>query len=290
MADQPWTVSRLLDWTGKYLADKGSESPRLDTEVLLANAMKCKRIELYTRHDEEVSDDIRQRFKGLIRDRVEGCPVAYLVGKKEFYSLELEVNRSVLIPRPDTETVVEESLRLMKEVAGPAVLDVGTGSGAIAIAVAKYAKAAKVTAIDVSPAALEVATRNAAKHGIAERVRFLQGDLFAPLAEGEKFDFVLSNPPYIPHDDIAKLPAGVRDFEPHQALDGGKTGLEVLGRLVEEAPAWLKPGGYLVVEIGSPQEAPARQLIESRGGFELGKTVYDSAGHPRVLRARWQGA
>lgn len=290
MADQPWTVSRLLDWTGKYLADKGSESPRLDTEVLLANAMKCKRIELYTRHDEEVSDDIRQRFKGLIRDRVEGCPVAYLVGKKEFYSLELEVNRSVLIPRPDTETVVEESLRLMKEVAGPAVLDVGTGSGAIAIAVAKYAKAAKVTAIDVSGAALEVATRNAAKHGVAERVRFLQGDLFAPLAEGEKFDFVLSNPPYIPHDDIVKLPAGVRDFEPHQALDGGKTGLEVLGRLVEEAPAWLKPGGYLVVEIGSPQEAPARQLIESRGGFELGKTVYDSAGHPRVLRARWQGA
>jgi release factor glutamine methyltransferase len=289
-ADLPWTVSRLLDWTGRYLAEKGSESPRLDTEVLLARAMECKRIQLYTRHDEEVADDARQRFKTLIRDRVEGCPVAYLVGKKEFYSLELEVNRSVLIPRPDTETVVEESLRLMKEVAEPAVLDVGTGSGAIAIAVAKYCKTAKVTAIDISAAALEVATRNAARHDVAGRVRFVQGDLFSPLAAGEKFDFVLSNPPYIPHDDIAKLPAGVRDYEPHQALDGGPTGLEVLGRLANEAPEWLRPGAYLIVEIGSPQEGPARQLIEARGGLELGKTVYDSAGHPRVLRARRRGA
>jgi release factor glutamine methyltransferase len=289
-ADLPWTVSRLLDWTGKYLAEKGSESPRLDTEVLLARAMDCKRIQLYTRHDEEVADDARQRFKALIRDRVEGCPVAYLVGKKEFYSLELEVNRSVLIPRPDTETVVEESLRLMKEMAEPAVLDVGTGSGAIAIAVAKYCKTAKVTAIDISAAALEVAARNAARHDVAGRVRFVQGDLFSPLPAGEKFDFVLSNPPYIPHDDVAKLPAGVRDYEPHQALDGGPTGLEVLGRLVKEAPERLQPGGYLIVEIGSPQEAPARRVIEGQGGLELGKTVYDSAGHPRVLRARLRGA
>jgi release factor glutamine methyltransferase len=285
-ADQPWPVSRLLDWTGKYLAEKGSESPRLDTEVLLAHAMKCKRIDLYTRHDEEVADDVRQRFKALIRDRIEGCPVAYLVGRKEFYSLELEVNRSVLIPRPDTETVVEESLRLMKEMAEPSVLDVGTGSGCIAIAIAKYSKPARVTAVDVSAAALEVAARNAAKHGVAERIRFLQGDLFAPLPAGERFDLVLSNPPYIPHDDIAGLPAGVRDFEPHQALDGGRDGLEVLGRLVKEAPSRLKPGGYLIVEIGSPQEAPARQLIEAQSALELAKTIHDSAGHPRVLRAR----
>jgi release factor glutamine methyltransferase len=289
-ANQPWTVSRLLDWTGKYLAEKGSESPRLDTEVLLAHALACKRIELYTRHDEVVTDEGRERFKALIRQRIEGCPVAYLVGRKEFYSLELEVSRAVLIPRPDTETVVDECLKLAKEMAEPAVLDVGTGSGCLAVAVAKYCKQARVTAVDVSGEALQVAARNAAKHGVAERIRFLQGDLFAPLATDERFDFVLSNPPYIPRDDIAGLAAGVRDFEPHVALDGGQSGLEVLGRLVAGARERLKPGGYLIVEIGAPQEEPARKEILSRDGFDLAKTVLDSAGHPRVLRARWQSA
>jgi release factor glutamine methyltransferase len=286
-ANQPWTVARLLDWTGKFLAEKGSESPRLDTEVLLAHTLKCKRIELYTRHDEEVSDEGRQRFKGLIRQRIEGCPVAYLVGRKEFYSLEFEVNRSVLIPRPDTETVVDECLQLAKEMAEPSVIDVGTGSGCLAVAVTKYCKQVRVTAIDVSDEALEVAARNATKHGVAERIRFLKGDLFSPLSAGEQFDFVLSNPPYIPRKDIAGLAAGVRDYEPHTALDGGSNGLEVLDRLVTESPARLKPGGYLIVEIGSPQERPARERIQAQSGFELAKTVYDSAGHPRVLRARW---
>jgi release factor glutamine methyltransferase len=286
--DQAWTVGRLLDWTGKYLSDKGSESPRLDTEVLLAHSLGCKRIELYTRHDEEVPDEGRQRFKALIRQRIEGCPVAYLVGRKEFYSLELEVNRSVLIPRPDTETVVDECLQLAKEMPQPSVLDIGTGSGCLAVAVAKYCKQARVTAIDIDGEALRLAARNATKHGVAERVKFLEGDLFAPLPEGENFDFVLSNPPYIPRGDIAGLAVGVRDYEPHRALDGGPNGLEVLTRLVQEAPVWLRPGGYLIVEIGAPQEAPARGQIEARKGFELAKTVFDSAGHPRVVRARWR--
>ena len=279
-ANQPWTVARLLDWTAKYLTEKGSESPRLDTEVLLAHSLGCKRIDLYTRHDEVVTDDSRQRF--------EGCPVAYLVGRKEFYSLEFEVSRAVLIPRPDTETVVEECLKLAKAMTEPTILDVGTGSGCLAVTVAKYCKQARLTAVDISAEALEVATRNAAKHGVAERIRFVQGDLFEPLAEGEAFDFVLSNPPYIPHDDIAGLAAGVRDFEPHMALDGGRDGLEMLGRLVAGAPVRLKPSGYLIVEIGSPQEKPARERIQAVPGFELAKTVHDSAGHPRVLRARWR--
>jgi release factor glutamine methyltransferase len=284
--EQPWTVGRLLDWTARYLAQKGAESPRLDTEVLLAHALGCKRIDLYTRHDEVASEGIRQRFKELIQERVKGCPVAYLVGRKEFYSLPLEVGRAVLIPRPDTETVVDECLRLAKEVAEPRVLDVGTGSGCIAVAVAKYHKTAQVTATDVSPEALAVAARNAAAHGVAERIRFLEGDLFAPVPAGEAFDFVLSNPPYIPHGDLAALPAGVRDYEPHRALDGGPDGFAVFDRLVAEAPALLKPGGYLIVEIGAPQERPARARIEAHGGYELGKTVFDSSGHPRVLRAR----
>jgi release factor glutamine methyltransferase len=284
-AEQSWTIGRLLDWTTKYLGEKGSESPRLDTEVLLAHALGCKRIDLYARHTEEAPESARQKFRELVRQRVEGCPVAYLVGRKEFFSLEFEVHRAVLIPRPDTECVVVECLRLAKTMTEPAVLDIGTGSGCLAVAIAKHHKSAHVTAVDISPEALTVAASNAGKHGLAERIRFVQSDLFAAVAS-EQFDFVLSNPPYIPHDDIGRLPAGVRDYEPHSALDGGPDGFAVFDRLIAEAPAHLKSGGYLLIEIGSPQEGPARARIERQGRYELAKTVHDGSGHPRVLIAR----
>jgi release factor glutamine methyltransferase len=287
--DEPWTIGRLLDWTAKFLAQKGSEFPRLDTEVLLSHAVGCKRIELYTRYDEPATEEARARFKELIRKRVEGCPVAYLVGRKEFFSLEFEVGPAVLIPRPDTETLVAEALRLAKEMAEPNVLDIGAGSGAIPVAVAKNHKGAKVTATDVSPEALEVARRNAAKHGLGERIRFLHGDLFGPVPAEERFDFILSNPPYIAHEDIPTLAPGVRDYEPHLALNGGPGGFVVFDRLIREAPGHLKPGGYLIVEIAAPQEGPARQRIEQHPGYELGPTLKDGSGHPRVLRARWRG-
>ncbi|MHB1421776.1 MAG: peptide chain release factor N(5)-glutamine methyltransferase [Gemmataceae bacterium] len=286
--EQSWTVGRLLDWTTKFLEQKGSESPRLDAEVLLAHALCCKRIELYTRHPEEAPEQGRQRFRELVRQRVEGCPVAYLVGRKEFFSLEFTINRAVLIPRPDTECVVDECLRLAKPMPAPAILDVGTGSGCLAVAVAKHHKTAQVMAVDISPEALAVASANAVKHGVAERIRFLHGDLFAPVAADERFDFILSNPPYIPHDDLAKLPPGVRDYEPPTALDGGADGFSVFDRLIAGAAAHLKPGGYLLIEIGSPQEGPARTRIGRYEGYELTKTVYDGSGHPRVLMARWR--
>jgi release factor glutamine methyltransferase len=283
--DAPWTIGRLLDWTAKFLAQKGSESPRLDTEVLLAHVLACKRIELYTRYEEQANDDVRQRFKDLVRRRVEGCPVAYLVGRKEFFSLEFEVGPAVLIPRPDTETLVVELLRLAKDMIAPEILDIGSGSGAIAISAARQHKSAKVTAVDVSESALAVAKRNAEKNNVAERVRFFHGDLFAPLTAGEKYDFIVSNPPYIPHEDLATLPVGVRDYEPHVALDGGPGGFVVFDRLVREARAWLKPGGHLIVEIGSPQEGPARQRLSAEG-YDPAPTLKDGSGHPRVLRAR----
>jgi release factor glutamine methyltransferase len=286
--EQPWTVGRLLDWTTKYLGEKGSESPRLDTEVLLAHALGCKRIDLYARHTEEAPEQGRQKFRALVRQRVEGCPVAYLVGRKEFFSLEFEVNRAVLIPRPDTECVVDECLRLAKGMPEPHILDIGTGSGCLAVAVAKHHKTARVTAVDISPEALGVASANAGKHGVAERIRFLHGDLFGPIPATERFDFILSNPPYIPHDDIDKLAPGVRDYEPRAALDGGADGFAVFDRLIAEAPAHLKTGGYLVIEIGSPQEAPAREKLSRYAGYELAKTVHDGSGHPRVLLARWR--
>jgi release factor glutamine methyltransferase len=286
MANETWTIGRLLEWTASYLAQKSAESPRLDAEVLLAHSLGCKRIELYTRFEELANDDARQGFRELVRQRVEGCPVAYLVGRKEFFSLELEVNRDVLIPRPDSESVVVECLRALRERPEAAALDVGTGSGNLAIAIAHRHPTARVTTIDVSAAALAVARRNAVKHGVGDRIRFLEGDLFAPLAEGERFDLIVSNPPYIPRTDIAGLESGVRDYEPHLALDGGADGFVMFDRLIQEAPRHLKPGGWLVIEIGAPQEVPARQRIEALGGYALAKTVRDSAGHPRVLIAR----
>jgi release factor glutamine methyltransferase len=287
--DQPWTIGRLLEWTERFLAAKGTEFPRLDAQVLLAHVLGCKRIDLYgLRHEEVASEDVRRCFRELIGRRIEGCPVAYLVGRKEFFGLELEVNPSVLIPRPDTECVVVEGLRLVKEIAEPSVADLGTGSGAIAIALAKHHPGARVTAVDVSADALAVAARNAAKHGVADRINFLHGDLFGPIPSGTAFDLVLSNPPYIAREELGRLPPGVRDYEPQLALDGGLGGYAVFDRLIDQARHYLKPGGHLVVEISATQEGPARQRLAACGGYELGATIRDGSGHPRVLRARWQ--
>lgn len=280
--EQPWTLGRLLDWTTAHFREKKSEFPRLDAEVLLAHAQGCKRIELYTRFEETATEDVRSRFRDLVRKRTEGCPVAYLVGKKEFFSLELEVNPAVLIPRPDTETLVMACL----EAATPqaAILDVGTGSGAIAIAIAKKRPTVQVTAIDLSSEALDVARRNAAKHKVESRIRFLQGDLFAPLAADDSFDIILSNPPYIPTATIATLEPGVRDFEPRLALDGGPDGFQMVTRLIEKAGQHLKLGGCLLLEIGVDQEKPVRRLLE-QAGYRVGPSIKDHSGHPRVLKA-----
>jgi release factor glutamine methyltransferase len=276
----PWTLGGLLDWTARYLVEKGAESPRLDAEVLLAHAALCRRIELYTRHSEPASDAVRERYRELIRRRVEGCPVAYLVGKKEFFALEFEVTPDVLIPRPDSECVVMECLRLAKEVERPRVLDIGAGSGNLAIAIAHRHTGAEVIAVDISPATLAVAA-----HGVHSRIQFREGDLYAALAETECFDFVVSNPPYIAREDLGDLPVGVRDFEPRLALDGGPGGYTVFERLVHGAAIRLQKGGHLIVEIGAPQEERCRQVLASIAEFELAATIHDYSGHARVLRA-----
>lgn len=287
-APQVWTIGTLLDWTEKHLARKGSEFPRLDAQVLLAHALGCRRIELYTRFEEVPDEDVRTRFRELVKQRVEGCPVAYLVGRKEFFSLDLAVSPAVLIPRPDSESVVLECVRLARAFPAPRILDIGTGSGNLAIAVAHQVKNAQITVVDLSPEALALAEQNARKHGVAERIRFLHGDLFAPLAADETFDFILSNPPYIPSEDLPTLPAGVRSYEPRLALDGGPGGFAVFQRLIEDARKHLTPGGYLIVEIGSPQEKEARARITALPGYELAATILDGSGHPRVVQARWK--
>lgn len=285
---ESWTVGALLNWTARHLAKKGAEFPRLDAEVLLAHSLDCRRIDLYTRFEEIATAEVRDRFRDLVCQRIEGCPVAYLVGRKEFFALELEVTRGVLIPRPESEFVVMECLSLAKPAAQPRVLDIGTGSGNLAVAVARQHQGAQVTAVDLSAEALAVAARNAARHGLADRVRFLCGDLFAPIPAGERFDFILSNPPYVPREEIARLAVGVRDYEPHLALDGGPLGYSVFDQLIDRARERLQPGGYLIVEIGAPQEKEARKRIADYAGYELAPTIHDYSGHPRVLRARWR--
>jgi len=285
--EQTWTLGALLDWTAKHLAQKGSESPRLDAEVLLAHAVGCKRIDLYgARFAEGATSEIRQRYRHLIRRRIEGCPVAYLVGKKEFYGLEFQVGPDVLIPRPDSEHLVIEALSVAKAIEAPRILDVGTGCGNLAVTLAKNLTAAKVTAIDKSAGALSIARGNAAHQGVAERIRFLEGNLFSPLNEFERFEIIVCNPPYIPTGEIKNLPPGVRDYEPAQALDGGLDGFEVFERLVDDARARLTEGGWLLVEIGAPQESVARSKIARFIDYDLAATTKDYSGHPRVLKAR----
>jgi release factor glutamine methyltransferase len=289
-ADEHLTIGGLLGKAASFLAQKGIESARLETELLLAHVLGCKRIDLYgLRHGELIADDLRDRFRDLVRRRLAGCPVAYLVGRKEFFTLEFEVTPAVLVPRQDTECLVLETLRLARGLVEPHLLDVGTGSGNIAVAVAHQHKTARLTAVDLSAEALAVAARNAARHGVADRIRFLQGDLFEPVGAEERFDFVLSNPPYIAPEEMAGLDREVRDHEPRLALDGGPGGLAVFDRLIDAARRHLKPGGHLLVEIGSAQEGAARERTAALPGYELDKTIADGAGRPRVLHAVWRG-
>ena len=286
---EEWTIGRLLSWTDQFLAQKRSRSPRLDAELLLAHALKCSRVELYTRYNEVAEDESRRCFRELVRKRSEGCPVAYLVGRKEFFSLSFEVNPAVLIPRPATETLVMECLKLARDLPAPRILDVGTGSGNIAIAIARQKRDAMVVATDISPGALEVARRNAEANKVADRIRFVEGDLFAPLGTDERFHFVVSNPPYVAEEDWQRLEVNVRDYEPRQALEAGTEGLDVIKRLICAAPASLVPGGYLMIEKASDQDEKVRQQLMAIQGFEVGATFVDGDGLPRVAWARWRG-
>jgi len=281
-----WTIKALLAWTTDFLKAKGIESAKREAELLLAHVLGCKRVDLFVRFGEQPSEAERTKFRELIHRRVAGWPVAYLIGSREFYLLAFDVDPAVLIPRPDTETLVLEALNRLKPLTAPTVLDIGTGSGCIAISLAHQKKDARVTAIDVSPDALEVARRNATKHGVADRIAFLQGDLFAPIPPGSTFDLIVSNPPYIAQSEFPTLAPEVRDHEPRLALDGGPDGLAFYRRIAKDVGPFLKPGGSLLLEIGYTQEDAVRNLLVERPELEVGPTLKDAAGHPRVVSAK----
>ena len=287
-APAAWTIKTLLTWTTDYLHKKGIEprEARLEAQILLGHVMDCPRIELVARSDEEPTDDQKAGFKELIRRRVDGWPVAYLVGRREFYLLTFEVSPAVLIPRPDTETLVLEALRLLKGKPAPRVLDLGTGSGCIAVSLAHQCKGATLTAGDVSPDALEVARRNADLHGVADRVTFHRGDLFAPLPADATYDLIVSNPPYVTPTELAELAAEVRDHEPRVALDGGPDGLAFYRRIAADAGRFLAPGGSVLVEVGWTQDAAVRALFEGNPDLTVGASVKDGAGRSRVATAK----
>lgn len=287
---ETWTIGRLLTWTTDYLKQHGSDSPRLDAEVLLAESRGCKRIELYTKFEELADDATRTKFRELVKHRAEGKPVAYLVGRREFYSLSFRVTPDVLVPRPETESLVLRLLDLFKQgtiaTDAPQIADIGTGSGIIAVCAAKHLPKASVLAVDASTAALTVARDNAAAHGIADRIEFFDSDLFATVPPGRRFHVVASNPPYISEAEFATLSPTVRNFEPRQALVAGPHGVEVIERLVPQAAERLEPGGWLLLEVSPMIEPRVLEIITQHGGFELGATIKDLASLPRIVQAK----
>lgn len=260
------------------------ESARLDAEVLLRHLLGCDRAYVLTHMQDVLNAEGVVRFYALVDRRLAGEPIQYITGETEFYGLPFRVTRDVLIPRPETEHLVEKVLELAAGKAAPRIVDVGTGSGAIAVALAAKLAHASVTAIDISAAALKVAIENAARNEVGGRLRFLEGDLLGPVA-GEQFDFVVSNPPYVPQCDRASLSVEVRDFEPSLALFAGEDGLTVYRRLIPAAHAVLVSGGWLALEIGYGQQDAIRTLLVGAGFIEIGFTN-DLQGIPRVAYAR----
>lgn len=281
-----WTIIRLLQWTTTYFKERGIESARIDAELLLAFALGLTRIDLYLRHDQPLNQDELTRFRTLVKRRAAREPVAYITGTKEFWALELVVGPDVLIPRPETECVVEGILEFLNGNNGPEaphLLDLGTGSGAIALALARGCPTAWVTALDRSCRALAIADRNRRCHNLQDRVHLVAGDWLAPFSgPNTRFDAIVSNPPYIPSGQIDELEPEIARYEPRAALDGGPDGLACLRELIRSAPSWLLSGGALFLEIGHDQYPAVQQLATESGAYRDIACRPDYSGKDRV--------
>jgi release factor glutamine methyltransferase len=277
---ETWSVLRLLRWTADFFRQHGIESPRLDAELLLATVLACKRVDLYLAFDQPVAAADRERYRELVRRRAkERVPVAYLTGAREFWSQPLRVTPDVLIPRADTETLVRAGVAL-----GPRrIADIGTGTGCVAIALARELPRASVLAIDLSREALDVAAHNVAAAGLAQRVALACGDLLEGVAD--RFDLIAANLPYVPSAELERLAPEV-GHEPRLALDGGADGLALLRRLVAQAAEHLEPGGHLALEVGLGQAADVAKLARAAGAHEV-RQERDLAGVERVVVARF---
>lgn len=273
-----------MNSAAERLAAAGKVSPRLDAETLLMFALGCDRAHLYAHPERSLSAEEQTRYHAALAERERGVPLQYITGHQEFWGLDLIVSPDVLIPRQETEHVIEAVLELARGMDAPRIVDVGTGSGCIALALAKELASAEIHAIDISPAALEVARANAARHGLSERIRFRESDLLSAMSEEVgSFDFVVSNPPYVGESEREGLQREVRDFEPHAALFAGVTGLEVIERLIPQAGPCLRSGGWLLLEIGKGQDAAVEGMLRK---WNVVSSRPDLQGIPRVFVAR----
>lgn len=282
------TILLLLKKSADHLKSRGSTTPRLDAELLLAEVLGVNRIDLYVNFEQPLTETEVDRYRELVRRRAGGEPVAYIMGRAYFRNLTLKVGREVLIPRPETEHLVDIALNMLKSREWrrpPALLDLGTGSGAIAISLAAEFPDAEVTATETSGDALKLAGENVRTAGVAARVVFVQSDMFEQLDPVDTYDLIISNPPYVADGEWDSLPRDVREFEPRRALSGGLDGLDFYRRIAAEGPQFLKPGGSLILEIGHTQGPAVTSLLEATGRFAEVGVEQDYAGIDRVVIA-----
>jgi release factor glutamine methyltransferase len=281
-----WTVKDVLRWTTDYFTNKGIDTARLDAEVLLAHALGVDRLHLYLNAERPLVPGERSRYREFVRRRANREPVALITGVKEFWSIPFKVQFGVLIPRPDTERLVEVVLDEVRSKTDARILEIGAGSGAVAVAILREHPDARVIATDIDPMALETAGFNASASEVRSRLDLVASNLLEAFRERVFFDVICSNPPYIPSDQIETLEPEIRCYEPIRALDGGPDGLGVIRRLVATAPAYLKAGGALVLEVGDRQSDAVREIFSQHGGLVDVRTFSDLAGKSRVVRGR----
>ena len=298
LAMQTWTIQKLLNWVTQYLSEKGIDSPRLSAELLLSHVLELTRLELYTQFDKPVGKQHLDMLHDLVKRAGQDEPVAYLIGKTEFYSLELDITRDCLIPRPETELLVERAIEFLRMRPGDqSVCDLCTGCGCIAVAIAKNFPKARIVAADISDAALNIAAQNIEKHQLQDRIELLHGDLFDPIVpqlDVDKrvtdsdggLDLIVCNPPYVSATEYQALDKNVQDYEPKSALLAGTDGLDIYRRIIERADEFLKADAALMLEIGYAQGGPIKVLLEQAGVFAKVKIEKDFHNNDRIAIAK----
>ncbi len=292
MAPKIWTVKELITVTSDYLKNNEIDSPRLTTEILLAHQLKITRIKLYLNYDQPLDDKEISGYRSLIRRRVNREPFQHITGTQEFWSMDFTVGPHVLIPRPESELLVEQVISLYKGnelriKGGETILDLGTGSGVLAVSLARELEGATLWASDISDRALEIARLNAKNHGVDERIHFRLGDLWEPfVGQSLKFDVIVTNPPYIASEAFDALSPEVRDYEPRVALDGGKGGMLYIERIIRDGTEYLNPGGWLLIEMDPGQTTEALSLMDENGQYGEKRRIRDYAHQYRFVVAQ----
>jgi release factor glutamine methyltransferase len=287
---ETWTIQKLLNWVTQYLTEKHIDSPRLNAELLLSHVLQLKRIELYTQYNQPVTGQDLEKLRELVKRAGGHEPIAYLVGKTEFYSMEIIVTPDCMIPRPETELLVQRAIEFLRTRSGTQfVCDLCTGSGCIAVAIAKNYPNARIIATDICDAALAVAAKNIEMHQLQDKIKLLSGDLFEPIIpqlDTGKCDLIVCNPPYVSSSEYEKLDKNVKDYEPRLALFAGDDGMDIYKRIIEKVDQFLKPNGALIMEIGYSQGQAIKEMLEPNGIFADIKIEKDFHNNDRIVSAK----